>query len=242
VEAWIDRACLTRRIFSLSGGGLAPQLGLRALLGGRTVRRFHRLYYESGARTWGDGSVRWLGVETQKCPLDLWMYQQLLFETRPGVVVETGTHRGGSALFLASVFDLLGNGRVITVDVEAQPGRPAHERITYLSGSSTDPELVAAVADGIPSEARTMVVLDSDHRRDHVAAELGLYAPLVTVGWYLVVEDTNVNGHPVAPDFGPGPWEAVAEFVRDNPGFEVDRDCERFLLTFNPDGYLRRVA
>jgi cephalosporin hydroxylase len=215
---------------------------VRALLGRRTIHRFHRLYYRSGARTWGGGAVRWLGVETQKCPLDLWMYQQLLFETRLDVLIETGTHRGGGALFVASVLDLLGGGRVVTIDIEEQPDRPEHDRIEYVSGSSTDPELVAGVAAGVPRSGRTMVVLDSDHRKEHVAAELRLYAPLVSVGCYLIVEDTNINGHPVVRDFGPGPWGAVADFMRGNSRFEIDRDCERFLLTFNPGGYLRRVA
>ena len=85
-----------------------------------------------------------------------------------------------------------------------------------------------------------MVVLDSDHTRDHVAEELRLYAPLVTSGCYLVVEDTNVNGNPVLPEFGPGPQEAVAEFLAQTDDFEVDHEREKLMLTFNPNGYLRR--
>ena len=85
-----------------------------------------------------------------------------------------------------------------------------------------------------------MVVLDSDHSRDHVLQELELYAPLVTPGCYLVVEDTNVNGHPVSPGFGPGPMEAVTEFLGTTDDFEVDRGREKLMLTFNPSGYLRR--
>ncbi len=86
-----------------------------------------------------------------------------------------------------------------------------------------------------------MVVLDSDHSRDHVRAELEALAPLVTVGSYLVVEDTNINGHPVLPEFGPGPWEALQEFMEGNEEFEVDRGAEKFYVTMNPGGYLRRV-
>ena len=85
-----------------------------------------------------------------------------------------------------------------------------------------------------------MVVLDSDHSREHVLRELELYAPLVTPGCYLVVEDTNVNGHPVSPGFGPGPMEAVGDYLRTTDDFEVDRGREKFMLTFNPSGYLRR--
>ena len=86
-----------------------------------------------------------------------------------------------------------------------------------------------------------LVILDSDHSRDHVAAELEAYAPLVPIGSYLIVEDTNVNGHPAAPDFGPGPMEALWDFMATDPGFEVDTRCERYFLTQNPSGYLKRV-
>lgn len=86
-----------------------------------------------------------------------------------------------------------------------------------------------------------MVILDSDHSQAHVAAELTAYGPLVASGCYLVVEDTNINGHPVLPDFGPGPMEAVVAFLQTTPAFEVDASRERFLLSLNPRGYLRRV-
>ena len=180
-----------------------------------------------------------MGTPVLKCPLDLWMYQEILSETRPDVIVETGTHMGGSARYLAGICDLLGHGRIVTVDVVTHPGRPDHDRITYLVGSSTSDEVVARIA-GLAGEAeRVMVILDSDHARDHVLRE-ALYAPLVSPGCYLVVEDTNVNGHPVVPGFGPVPMEAVTEFVSLDRSFEVDPSRERLMLTFNPSGYLRR--
>lgn len=204
------------------------------------VADFHRLYYEANERTWD--ATTWLGHRAQKCPLDLWLYQEILTATRPEVVIETGTYEGGSALFLASIFDLLGGGRVVTIDIEEQPARPAHPRIDYVLGSSTDVTIASGVLDGIPAQARVMAVLDSDHTRDHVRAELELYAPRVSPGCYLVVEDTNVNGNPVFPSFGPGPAEAVREFLAEHTEFSVDRGCEKFFLTFNPGGYLRRIA
>ena len=85
-----------------------------------------------------------------------------------------------------------------------------------------------------------MVILDSDHSQAHVEAELAAYAGIVSVGSYLIVEDTDINGHPARPDFGPGPWEALQTFLATNHDFEVDRSRERFLLTLNPGGYLRR--
>lgn len=204
----------------------------------RVVRPFHRLFYDSGKQTWSN--THWLGVPAQKCVFDLWVYQEILNELRPAAIVECGTANGGSALFLASVCDLLGLGKVITVDIVDKPGRPSHERITYVTGSSTDPEVVARVRGLVGSGAPVLVILDSDHERDHVLNELRLYAPLVSAGSYLIVEDSNVNGHPVVSDFGPGPAEAVEQFLAETEEFEVDRSREKFFLTFNPSGYLRK--
>lgn len=204
----------------------------------RVVRPFHRLFYNSGKQTWSD--THWLGVRAQKCAFDLWVYQELLHELRPAVIVECGTANGGSALFLASICDLLGHGEVVTVDVADEPGRPSHERITYLHGSSTAPEIVERVKQLVAGRAPVVVILDSDHSRDHVLNELRLYAPLVSAGSYLIVEDSNVNGHPVVPDFGPGPAEAVTQFLVETNDFEIDRSREKFFLTFNPSGYLRK--
>jgi cephalosporin hydroxylase len=204
------------------------------------VDGFHRLYYETGEAggTWKDTSF--LGVTTWKVPLDLWVYQELLTELRPGLIVETGTAHGGSALYLATLCEVLGHGEVVSVDIGHWPDRPAHPRLTYLTASSTDPRAVAQVAERAAGAAGVLVVLDSDHRRDHVLAELRAYAPLVSPGSYLVVEDTNVNGHPVYERFGPGPTEAVREFLAERDDFEVDRSREKFFLTFNPGGWLRR--
>jgi cephalosporin hydroxylase len=204
----------------------------------RVVRPFHRLFYNSGKQTWSD--THWLGVRAQKCAFDLWVYQELLHELRPAVIVECGTANGGSALFLASICDLLGYGEVVTVDIDDAPGRPPHERITYLKGSSTEPEMVERVRQLVAGRAPVIVILDSDHSRDHVLNELRLYAPLVSAGSYLIVEDSNINGHPVVPDFGPGPAEAVTQFLSETDEFEVDRSREKFFLTFNPSGYLRK--
>jgi cephalosporin hydroxylase len=204
----------------------------------RTVARFHRLYYDDVQRTWGQ--TFWLGTPTRKCPLDMWVYQELLAKVQPELVIETGTAFGGSALFLASCMDMIGRGRVITIDIGDHPGRPVHDRITYVLGSSVDEAVVEQARAAAADAASVMVVLDSDHSRDHVLAELRAYAPLVTQGSYLIAEDTNVNGHPILRTFGPGPHEAVEAFLAEGAPFVRDRDCEKFFLTFNPGGYLRR--
>ena len=86
-----------------------------------------------------------------------------------------------------------------------------------------------------------MVDLDSNHSKQHVLEEMRAYAPMITIGNYLIVEDTNINGHPVLPEFGPGPMEAVEEFLKENHDFVPDPSREKFLVTFNPGGYLRKV-
>lgn len=203
---------------------------------------FHLLYYRLGVqgKTWRD--TRWLGVPAQKLPLDLWIYQEIVFETRPTLVIETGTADGGSALYLASLFDILGEGRVVTVDISpvgysGEP-RPEHPRVRYVLGSSTD-EAVLEEVRGEAAGERVLVILDSDHSEAHVSEELRAYSPLADD--YLIVEDSNVNGHPVLPDHGPGPMEAVQEFLKGNEEFVVDDTREKFYLTFNPKGYLRRA-
>ena len=198
--------------------------------------QFHELYYES--RVWQN--TFWVGVATQKCPLDLWIYQELLHEVRPRYIIETGTAAGGSALFLASVCDLLGTGEIITVDVEDNPARPEHARIEYLKGSSVAAETVRAIKERVGEAGPVLAILDSDHSQQHVSRELRIYGPMVTQGSYLIVEDTNVNGHPAYQSHGPGPMEAVESFLHETPEFTPDREREKFFLTFNPKGYLRK--
>jgi cephalosporin hydroxylase len=208
---------------------------------GRAVDRFavshaHDAFYESDAWT----KATWLGAQALKNPLDLWVYQEIMAETRPELIVETGTYRGGSALYLASICDLLGEGEVVSIDVEPlREDYPQHPRITYLGGrSSTDPDVVREVG-ARAAGRRTFIVLDSDHSQAHVEAELGVYAPLVHVGCYLVAEDSNIGQ--IRKDLMPGPLQAVERFLAQTDEFEVDTAREKFLITFNPRGYLRRV-
>jgi cephalosporin hydroxylase len=210
----------------------------------RIVDAFHDLYY-TGPQ--GSGythlSTYWMGVLCQKCPLDLWVYQEIIFEVRPDLIVETGTHSGGSTLFLAHLCDLLGNGSVVSIDIEPRP-RPAHPRIRYVLGSSGDSSIIDEALGAYKHDAQKniMVILDSDHSEQHVLRELELLAPHVRVGGYLIIEDTNINGHPTYPNFGPGPFEAVEKFLANNKQFVIDYSREKFLMTFNPRGYLKRIG
>ncbi len=154
--------------------GLAFRIGKQ--LDRAAVSRANDVLYLSDA--WTD--TTWLGAQALKNPLDLWVYQEIMVETQPELVVETGTYRGGSAFYLASICELLGAGEVVSIDIEPlREDYPEHPRITYLGGrSSTDPDVVADVrarAEG----RRTLVILDSDHSQAHVEAELAEYARLV---------------------------------------------------------------
>ncbi len=209
--------------------------GITRLIGGL----FARLYYARVAETVFGSS--WMGYQTLKYPTDMWTYQEIIAETLPELIVETGTWQGGSALYFGQVCDGVGHGRVVSIDVEPQGPLPEHDRVEFMRASSIDPRTVERVAELAREADGVLVILDSDHSRDHVLAELRAYAPLVTPGSYLIVEDTNVNGHPVLPDHGPGPAEAVAEFLATDDRFEPDAARERLLLTACPGGFLRRL-
>jgi cephalosporin hydroxylase len=212
----------------------------------RIIDEFADLYYRKWAHGAGLSTLRvsWLGYEALKCPLDLWIYQEIITQQRPDFIVELGTRFGGSALFMASILDLIDSGMIITIDVDytVADRRPFHRRIVYVNASTTDAETVREVDNMIPAGARVLVILDSDHSCDHVLKEMQLYAHLVPLGGYMIVEDTNINGHPTYPEYGAGPFEAVQKFIAERQDFAVDNACERFLLTMNPCGYLRRVA
>lgn len=206
------------------------------------IDRFHELYYGAGFEhegTWW--KTTWLGITIWKCPLDVWLYQEIIFRLRPDLIIETGTAHGGSASYLGTICDLVDNGQIVSVDLSPQPDLPAHPRVRYITASSTDPTVVSELAELARAAGTVLVILDSDHSKSHVADELAAYAPLVTVGSYVIVEDTNVNGHPVWQEFGPGPMEATEEFLADHPEFVVDPEGEKFMLTFNPRGLLKRT-
>jgi cephalosporin hydroxylase len=201
------------------------------------VDQFHRLFYDDKG-TWRKNS--WRGATTWKSPNDLWLYQEIIHAVRPGLIIETGTAFGGSATYMGWLLDTEDRGQVVSVDI-APRGTPPHPRVTYITGSSTDPQIVARVRGMIPAGEPVMVILDSDHSEDHVYDELCAYADLVTPGSYLIVEDTNVNGHPAHPSHGPGPMEAARRFVAERGDFVVDERMHRLMLTLNPQGYLLRV-
>ena len=198
-----------------------------------------RAYYDSGV--WKRQHYR--GVRILKAPTDLWNYQEIFAERSIEWVLETGTRHGGSALYFADLLEMRGaSGKVLTVDIDHRDLQlQADPRIELILADSAQPELARQVAKKLPTNRGALfMILDSDHTAAHVARELELLTPLLRPGDYLVVEDTCINGHPVRPDFGPGPMEALVEFLARHPG-EFTRDAEReakFGFTFAPAGYL----
>lgn len=184
----------------------------------------------------------YFGVQTWKSPIDFWIYQELIFELKPDVIVEIGNNAGGSTLALAHICDSLTYGRVIGLDLshtKVPATVRAHPRITLIEGDAcANFEQVNSL---IKPTDHVMVIEDSSHTFENTLAVLETYSPLVGPGGYFIVEDGichhGLNGGP-----SPGPYEAVEAFVSRNHNFEIDRSREAFLITWNPKGFLRRVA
>ena len=207
----------------------------------RAIDEFHIMYEKN--RLWRD--TKWLGVPCWKLPFDAFIIQEIIWNIKPDYVIETGTLYGGAAVFFASILEIIGKGQVITCDIELKFDRnkipkKLDKRIVYICGSSTNPltfEKIERKAKG----KKNVVILDSDHSFDHVRQEMSMYSTLVPVDSYMIVEDTHVSGHPVPWEWGDGPYEAVEDFLKLHPEWEADYWCEKYLMTFNPKGYLRRV-
>jgi len=198
---------------------------------------------------------KWLGMPIIQVPADIVATQEIIWETRPTLIVETGVARGGSLIFYSSILQLLGEGEVLGIDIdvrqhnrEAIESHPLGHRVRLIQGSSVEPHVVEQVARRAASAARVLVVLDSNHTHDHVLAEMRAYADLVTAGSYLIVADTIVDkipGHlhrnrPWGPANNPA--TAVRAFLRERDDFVADLEVNgKLLLTSSPGGYLKRL-
>ena len=196
----------------------------------------------------------WMGRPIIQFPQGMVAMQEIIWDLRPDVIVETGIAHGGSLVFYASMLQLIGHGDVLGVDIdirqhnrEAIEAHPMSHRIQMIQGSSIDPAIVEQVKQRIAGK-KVLVVLDSNHTHEHVLQELRLYAPLVSVGSYCVVMDTVVEDMPedAFPDRpwgkGDNPKTAVWAYLKENQDFEIDAAIHsKLLITVAPDGYLRRV-
>lgn len=218
------------------------------------INEYHKLYEK--AKIWEKNS--WFGIPMWKLPMDAFVIQELIVRIRPEYIIETGTGHGGSAMFYASICELLGEGHVITCDLEMRYDKSKFteyewaDRITFLHGGSTNPLLVEEVNKATKYDDEdvnffygngALVLLDSWHTKEHVLKEMEIYSKFVFEDSYMIVEDTHTNGHPVPWEHdNEGPYEAVEEWLsKHGDEWIVDWECEKHLLTFNPLGYLKRI-
>jgi cephalosporin hydroxylase len=192
------------------------------------------------------GFVTWMGIRAEQFPTDNWSMQEIMFEVKPDFIIETGTLYGSTSLYYATVLAQVNkDGKVLTVDIDPRVEEASKfdifkERVEVLKGDSVSAEIINAIREKVQGK-KVLVTLDSLHTKNHVLKELNLYSQFVSIGSYIVVQDTNMNGHPVLPNFGPGPFEAVEDFLKTHKNFAIDHSREKFLLTDYPSGYLKRI-
>ncbi len=201
---------------------------------------FHVMYYFSPNT---HHKNEFLGYKIDQLPIDMMTYQEIVFNEKPPFIIQTGIDKGGSLLYFATLLDIINaddSALVIGIDLtlSAEAKSLVHPRIRLIEGSSTDPVILSKVKSIIPSPYG-LVSLDSDHTQKHVYNELMAYAGFTDINKHLVVEDTNINGHPVYPSFGPGPKEAVDKFLSERHDFVRDNDIwQRNIISFHQGGWL----
>lgn len=211
---------------------------------GSTTEEYHKWYYAN--LVWN--KTTWMGIKCWKSVSDMWNYQEILIDLKPSLVIEFGTRYGGSALFFANVMRHTGQPfKVVSVDISHKALDPAARQdpdILFIESSSTVPavaEQITRLKDEYPG--KIFAILDSDHSMKHVLAEMKLLRPLLSGGDYLIVEDSNINGHPVLPGFGPGPYEAIEAYEQEFPS-DYRHDAARenkFGWTCATNGFLIRT-
>lgn len=196
----------------------------------------------------------WMGRPIIQYPQDMVAMQELIWDIKPDLIIETGIAHGGSLIYYASLMELIGKGEIVGIDIDIRAhnraeieAHPMFHRITLLEGSSLSEEIVAQVQKLAEGKKTIMVSLDSNHTHDHVLEELRLYAPFTSVGSYCVVFDTIVEDMPAAMydrpwDVGNNPKTAVFEYLKENDSFEINKQIDnKLLISVAPDGYLKRV-
>jgi cephalosporin hydroxylase len=220
------------------------------------MRELSRMWFEKSVQHRYSYNATWLGRPIIQYPQDILATQEIIWNTRPDLIIETGIAHGGSLIFSASMLELLGgDGEVLGIDIDIREHNrveiekhPMFRRITMIEGSSVDESVIQQVRDKAKGKRCVLVILDSMHTHDHVLRELELYSPLVTAGSYLIVFDTVVEDmdeqHFPDRPWGKGnnPKTAVWEFLETTDRFEIDREIEdKLLVTVAPDGYLKCV-
>jgi len=202
-------------------------------------------------------NFRWMGRPVIQYPQDIVAMQELIWEIKPDLIIETGIAHGGSLIFYASMLELIGKGEIVGIDIDIRAHNrseiekhPMYKRISMIEGSSIDAAIIEKVKAKAAGCEKILVILDSNHTHDHVLEELKAYAPLVSVGSYVVVFDTIVEqlpadylpGHKRPWGIGDNPMTSVIEFLKTNDHFQIDKSINnKLLISVAPDGYLKRV-
>ena len=198
----------------------------------------------------------WMGRPIIQYPQDMIAMQELIWEVKPDLIIETGIAHGGSLIYYASLLELIGKGEVLGIDIDIREHNrieiekhPMYPRIKMIQGSSVDGQIVEQVKQYAENKKSILVSLDSNHTHEHVLNELKLYSSFVTVGSYLVVFDTIVEDLPeqyfsLKRPWGTGnnPKTAVAEFLKSDDRFVWDKGIDnKLLVSVAPGGYLKRI-
>jgi len=198
----------------------------------------------------------WMGRPIIALPQDMIAMQELIWEMKPDLIIETGIAHGGSIVYYASLLELIGkDGLVVGIDIDIRKHNrnliekhPMIKRIQMIEGSSIDSEIIKQVSKIVATKKTVMVCLDSNHTHNHVLEELRVYSPFVTIGSYCVVFDTIIEDMPKGA-FPNRPWgkgdnpkTAVLEYLKTHPEFKIDKSIQnKLLITVAPDGYLKRI-
>jgi cephalosporin hydroxylase len=188
--------------------------------------------------------VTWMGTPIWKNPLDAWIYQEIIYEVQPDVIVEIGSRYGGGTKYLANLLDMLGKGMVISIDIDRSVYNFDHERVKVLTGNSSAPKIISEVA-GMCRGKTVLVIQDGDHRKKQALEDLENYSRFISVNSYFIMEDGIVDLFHHDDGLGfqdAGPLAAVEEFLSRNSHFAIDPTRERYILTYNPKGFLKRIS
>jgi len=198
----------------------------------------------------------WMGRPIIQYPQDMIAMQEIIWQLKPDLIIETGIAHGGSLIYYASLLELTGNGEVLGIDIDIRDhnrkeieSHPMFKRIKMIQGSSVDESIAEEVKNHAKGKSNVLVILDSNHTHEHVSKELSLYAPLVSIGSYIVVFDTIVEDLPENYFQEKRPWSlgnnpktAVHDFLKINSDFIIDKEIDnKLLISVAPDGYLKRI-
>lgn len=218
----------------------------------KSLRRDALAWMITAWRNKMDYEVNWLGIPIIQNPYDMILMQELIFDLKPDVIIETGVAHGGSLIYYSSLLELLKKGRIVGIDIDIRDHNrkllekhPLIKRVTMIEGSSVDRKVIAQIKRIIKPNDKVIVVLDSNHKKQHVYEELSLYKDIVSKGSFIVVFDTfmpyleGLRGLSLFKNNSP--MDAVRDFIRENPSFIIDRSYNKFFVSSCPDGFIKKL-